>query len=298
MKYIGYADESYITNNRFRSISFFSFNSEQKEMLNSVLYEILVISDVKELKWEKLKSAKYKFCALKVLDSIFDHIETASIRIDTIIWDTHDERHNVFNRDDIANDERMFYHLSHHALRNRPRNSCWFIYPDERNCIDWKTLSECIQKQGNHIREAEKSLWGRFLHDSHYQIEEFSPVQSHDHPETQVADLFAGLSVFAQEKGSLFKKWQASKTPSLFDEFLNEEFSNKDNIRFEILQHLLALVKQKNLPVSFLKPKGLRTWKPSSPLNFWQYQPQRKDDKAPVKVSLASITNYGKNHGN
>jgi len=64
MNYTTYTDESYITGERFRSIAAFSFATEKKQEVDSKLKQILQESSVSEFKWQKVKDAKYKFCAI------------------------------------------------------------------------------------------------------------------------------------------------------------------------------------------------------------------------------------------
>ena len=53
---------------------------------------------------------------------------------------THDSRHTVQGRDDLANYERMFYHLLNNSMKKRPKSATWHIRPDQRSGIDWKRL--------------------------------------------------------------------------------------------------------------------------------------------------------------
>jgi hypothetical protein len=59
----------------------------------------LAESKVAEFKWQKLTSAKYRFAALKLIDTIFEAVGQG-LRTDVLVWDTRDRRHAVPGRDD------------------------------------------------------------------------------------------------------------------------------------------------------------------------------------------------------
>jgi hypothetical protein len=154
MNFIAYSDESYSTAERYRSIATFSFPAESHKYVRGELTEILKESNVSEFKWHRLKDAKYRFCAIKLIQAVVGFVGKYNARIDVLIWDTHDSRHRVPQRDDVANFERMFFHLHSHALKRRPRNAIWKVYPDKRLDIDWDTIAQCLQAVGK-----KKNLW-------------------------------------------------------------------------------------------------------------------------------------------
>src|ERR1051326_9614978 len=119
MKYIAYTDESNITAARYRSICAFSFPGDQLENVTNDLERILRESEVAEFKWEKVRNAKYRFCALKFIEHTIACCRQSRWRLDTVVWDTQDTRHAVLNRDDRKNFERMFFHLLNSAMCRR-----------------------------------------------------------------------------------------------------------------------------------------------------------------------------------
>ncbi len=283
MNFIAYSDESYSTE-RFRSIATFSFSEKVYGYIRSELLNILKESDVSEFKWHKLKDAKYRFCALKLVEAVIGFLGKYDVRIDVLIWDTQDSRHQVPGRDDTANFERMFFHLHSQALKRRPRNARWKIYPDRRLEIDWETVALCLQAVGKRIEVIDLPLLNSFFADSYYQIREFSEVESHEHPCCQVADLFAGLAVFSKTHYSPFKEWRKKKIPSLglFQEN-DPVISNREVNRFDVLKYLNDCCKKKKLGVSLDTFGCLCTRNPRYPINFWHYEPQHDQDKAPSK---------------
>src|SRR5207302_10095741 len=110
--------------------------------------DILVKSGVAEFKWHELKSAKRRFCAIGLLDSVLNDLLPLDGRVDVVVWDTHDSRHDVRNRDDDRNFERMYFQLHKKLMLRRAPESVWHLRPDERLGIDWNTLQECLLKVG------------------------------------------------------------------------------------------------------------------------------------------------------
>lgn len=165
MFFTAFTDESYIDAERFRSICVFSLPTQQREIIENEISHILKESNVKEFKWKKIKDAKYRFCAIALIDFILNNIAKYGFRIDVIVWDISDSRHNIFNRDDVANFERMFFHLLKFAMKRRPNNACWQIYPDERTGINWDTVKQCLGSVGSWQEHIDLPLLGDFFKD-------------------------------------------------------------------------------------------------------------------------------------
>jgi hypothetical protein len=289
MNFIAYSDESYITAHRYRSISTMSFAESASSSVHATLEQVYRSSDVREFKWKKLESAKYRHCALKMIDALMRNLATWNVRIDTIIWDTHDSRHSVKNRDDSSNFERMFFHLHHAALRRRPKGAKWRLYPDERMGVDWANIRECLTAVGRRQELIRSPLFGDFFADKHYHISAFDEVESKDSPCSQMADLFAGIAVFSRTHHNEFWSWHSKKTPSLgLLELENIRESNSTTERFDVLAHLNHACKTRSLGVSLKREGGLHTYDPRNPINFWLYKPQHLKDVAPRKGCVAN----------
>jgi hypothetical protein len=257
---------------------------DSHRQIRSELLAILKESDVTEFKWHKLKDAKYRFCALKFIEAVMGFLGKHDARIDILIWDTHDSRHRILQRDDTANFERMFFHLHSQALKRRPRNVSWEIYSDRRLDIDWYTIAQCLRTVGRKEEYIEMPLLGEFFSDQYYHIEKFHEVESQEHPCCQVADLFAGLAVFSKTHYRLYKQWTKKGMPSLglFQEN-GLTTTNREVNRFEVLRHLNECCKKRKLGVSLDTFSCLCTPNPRYPINFWHYEPQHDQDKAPTK---------------
>jgi len=61
--------------------------------------------------------------------------------------------------------------------------------------------------------------------------------------------------------------------------------SQEPLVQLAVLAQLDAICKRKKLGVSLKTNHGLRTFDPANPVNFWWYESQYDEDKAPVKRS-------------
>jgi hypothetical protein len=281
MDYISFADESYASH-RFKSIATFSFKADCLDGVNSDITNILRESNIEEFKWEKLKTAKYRHCAEKMIDAVWKFVNT----VDVIIWDTHDSRHNIKKRDDMQNYGRMFFHLHSKSLQRRPKMSKWQICPDEGVGIDWNIVGQCLSAVGKQRDFVDLSLFKGFFTSPHYTIDKshLTEIKSHEQPCCQIADLFAGLSIFSRTNYDNYEKWMDYTTPTLHL-FPREqpEISNAEENRFPVLKKFYTGCKDKKLGVGLEKKRYLYTRDPKNPINFWHYTPQHDEDKAPTK---------------
>lgn len=284
MSHIAYSDESYITGSRFRGICSFSFERAHAAAVRERLTEAVASSGLREFKWAELKDARYKFCAIKLVEAVIGLLGAAGARVDVLVWDTQDSRHSVRNRDDGANFERMFFHLLRASMRRRGKNRRWSIFPDERLGVDWRTVADCLRAVGRQREVVSDCLFGRFLADPYYTVEDFQQVRSHEHPASQVADLMAGLGVFSVAEFGRYASWsEQTGTPSLFPE-PDAGITNRQRYRFEVLRHMKVSCDDLRLGVSLTSSRGLLTRDPKRPLNFWRYVPQHPADRAPTRA--------------
>jgi len=284
-QYVSFSDESYSEDGAFKSIAAFSFKFKNLDQISLNLRRILEESSVKEFKWQYLKNAKHRFCAQKLIDIVWHLIQNNDARIDVITWDINDSRHQIKNRDDTANYERMFYHLHASSLKRRPKASIWHLYPDEGVGVNWEVVAKCIHARGQKRARVDIPLFSStFFDDPHYQIADFSEVKSHEEPCCQIADLFAGMSIFSRTHYDLYEKWAEFTKPSL-PLFPKEEpeMTNTQKNRFPILQYFDEGCKARKLGVSLKTNRYLQTPNPNNPINFWPYTPQHDMDKAPTK---------------
>jgi hypothetical protein len=285
MEYAVFSDESYISAERFRSIGAVSFPRVFISEIKENIKEILKSSGVNEFKWKKLKDSKYRFCAEKLIHYLFEGIFPKELRVDVIVWDTRNSRHNIRGRDDIANFERMFFHLMKSVMTRREKESDWYVYPDERMEIDWEIIQDCLESVGKWREYFDNPLLGDAFSVQFFNIRELRHINSKKTPCCQIADLFAGMAVFSKNYYEKFCEWckKVEQQHCLFDSSEDVQFSKMEEERLYILKLFVDRCKKRRLGVSIKTNRCLNTPNPDNPINFWHYIPQHSLDKAPVR---------------
>jgi hypothetical protein len=287
--HVAYADESYYTDERFRSVAVVTLESSNKEAFFKIFRALLDNSGIDEFKWNKLRQARERFAAIKLIDEVIRLAAIQQLRVDVLIWDTYDSRHQVQGRDDIANLQRMYYHLFKNVLLRRwPSKSTWNLFPGENSALDWTIVQDYLDTAGVSIEMASlfdpKPFSIRLSRD--FQIVQIEEVSSILEPVCQVADMFAGIGAFSHTAYSKYRQWIDSINGQLqlgIDSYKILSLSNRERERFGIMKYLDDKCKTCRFHVSLKMAKGFKTFDPKFPINFWPYQPQHPDDKAPTK---------------
>lgn len=290
--HVGFADESYWNIGRLRSLGLVTLTEARRQGFDEEVRCLLNESNVKEFKWKRLSGARERFAAVKLCNWTVAKACDGLLRVDVLVWDIEDSRHRVRRRDDIANLERMYYHLFRNVLRARwPNDAIWRLHPDEHTALNWETVQDCLENRSVTI-EVDRSLFAggqfRMRLRQEFGIEEIRPVSSQLHSLLQIADLFAGLAVFSRDKFDDYQRWLQATSPqmSLFNE--DEagpaaDSSRSSEERFLVLEDFDNVCKQSRLNVSLKTKRGLWTPNPQCPINFWIYEVQHPEDKAPQK---------------
>ena len=227
--------------------------------------------------------------AIKLCELVANVVCQQLLRVDVLIWDTRDSRHNTRGRDDTANLARMYYHLISNVVKSRWHSGAkWHIRVDKRSDIDWETLRDSLH--GKTRREKVGLQIGLTALESvqtRYPI--FIEQESSTHQSMiQVADLFAGLAAFSWNECERHFQWSLAEEPMRSGQLtllpVNEldEISKRSQYKHEILSHLEGL-ELPSVVIRYKGKEGLRTLSPREQVNFWLYEPRRPDDKAPVR---------------
>ncbi|MHC1578911.1 MAG: DUF3800 domain-containing protein, partial [Dehalococcoidia bacterium] len=286
--HLAFSDESHYNVGRYRSIGLVTAKYSCCGRLEAQLEDILKRTNVKELKWQKLDANNDRQAAMEFVECAVRHACAGNIRIDVLVWDTGDSRHKVVGRDDTANMHRMYYHLFKNVLAKRwPDGSTWHLYPDKQASIDWSEIAWFLDMASTSV--GAPSLLSDLMQSL---INEFNVLQveqrnSEAEPLIQMADLFGGMGVYSRDKYEHFRCWQLTQRrerqiPLLSDTPAKVALSNADKMRCPVIDRLSSLCKASRLTVGLKSSRGLRTRNPANPINFWPYQPQVGEDKAPV----------------
>lgn len=288
--HFGFSDESNWNHGQYRSIALVTMSAHDAGAIGAGVQSILQESSVSELKWHKVSSAKGRFAAEKVCDFVCAAERRGKMRIDAVIWDIEDSRHKIAGRDDSANLERMYYHLIRNVIELRwPSAQSWHVRVDQRNNTDWGTLERCLGGRSRKQKIAREPFLVSMGAGAVRRPLRVEQAVSEDDPLVQVADLFAGLSVFSWNKSEEHHAWKTVKVErdagqrSLFDDLGVGGVSNNARFKHDVLNHVLGI----NMPGVVMKTdkkEGLRTYDPRNPINFWLYEPHRSGDKAPRRL--------------
>jgi hypothetical protein len=289
--HIAFADETHYNTGRYRGLALVSLPFVNVAAANRDLSGILLESNVKELKWKELTSAKVRFAAVKQLKWLIGKVRSQQLRVDVLIWDIEDQRHRIRHRDDLANMQRMYYQLFKNVLSERwPDESTWWLFPDEHTAMKWDELSGFLEKKSARISiKHDLFTQARFYLDlkNRFHIEKMEPRQSHLEPLIQLADLLAGLGVYSRTAYDKYTHWCSQNSPQLSLFRSNHDaivrLTSSDRERCQVLHAFNAACKDNSLGVSLRSNCGLRTHNPRQPINFWWYMPQHDEDRAPVK---------------
>ena len=226
--------------------------------------------------------------AKKLIDFVISSL-SKELRIDAVIWDTHDSRHDVPNRDDLENYARLFFHLLRNLIGRREEGSHWHLRPDIQGSIDWDTIHDCLGSNGTWNRNSLQILLGNDFDCIPPEIMSLCQVDSTEAPFVQLADVFAGMAAYTRKNPEIV--WSLLAKPegqyelgfTRTDIPVGVEPTDKDRGRFSVISYLYQRCKRERLGVS-LRTKGyLWTYRPENPINFWHYEPQHLWDKAPSR---------------
>lgn len=293
--HVAYADESKHNVGRYRGVALISLRLEDAGRLSAELEGLFQESGITEFRWKKVGNAKYRFAAIKMLGYGVEKATKGLLRVDVLTWDTEDSRHKVRGRDDIANLQRMYYHLFRHVLRERwPDGSLWRLCPDENTALDWDTMEDFLNMASSRVETRQDLFSGgkfRARLKQEFSIEQIVPRKSHEEPLVQLGDLFVGFAVYSRTSYNRYKAWQRGSTQQLplFEEGEGSaQLSLSDQERCQVLDRFDALCKRRKLGVSLKTHRGLWTPDPKNPVNFWWYEPQHEEDRAPVRSAQSS----------
>lgn len=294
MEYVVFSDESRHTEGRFRSIAAVSLpyiSKNQYRAISAELGSTLEYLDKGELKWGNVgrSGSRNVKRAKRAIDFVLLNL-SRGLRLDVLIWDTDDSRHSVDGRDDVANYSRMYFHLHSNLIERWGRKSYWHLRPDTLSTIDWNIIHECLNSRGTWRQHTEpvQGLFEDALQIAPHVLT-FKEVDSAEAPFVQLADLFAGMAAYTRTKPQIIRALLAKEKgqQELFsdDVYIPADLPTKrDRGRFQVISHLNQRCKRASLGVSLGQHGYLLTPDPENPINFWHYQPQHPDDKAPTKT--------------
>ena len=263
-EFVLYSDESYYRD-KYRSICAISTDINIASKFGEDLKKILEESNVKEFKWKKLRSAKYRFCAIKFMEKIIDLARKNLLRVDVLIWKP-EKSENEPNRSIF---QKMYYHLFKNVILKRwPKNSTWTVYPDKQSAIKWNEIKKYLNSisQKTIIKKSSNNIYLELVRD--FNITDIIEIDPINFPICQVCDLFGGMASFShlEYKKIFLKNGQSKLNGSIL------KHTHGDREKLIVLEKFDKLCKNNKLGVSLRTNEGLRTYDPKNPINFWIWE--------------------------
>lgn len=245
-----YTDETRYNTGRYRGVGMVSARAADAPALGAGVRALLDASGVGECKWEKVRSARGRFAAGKVLDWAMAEALAGGLRVDVLTWDTEEGSRAGTGTPHVMKLRRMYARLVGAILPRRwPGATGFRVVPDEQGAVGWERLVAGLP----HVAEV-------------------APGRSDLEPLIQVADLFAGLGVFSRSGYDTYERWLClppAERAADPETALGWALSASDRGRCQVLDDFFTRCKLLGLGVSLRTNRGLRTYDASRPLCFW-----------------------------
>src|SRR5215831_92531 len=172
-----YSDESSYNYGAVRGVGAVSLRLDDAARLGGELADMLRTLSVRELKWEKIRTARSAFAARKALTWALDHALDGALWIETVTWEVTSAAASRARRPALAQLHSAYTTLLRSVMARRSQHDeqaqRWSIVPDEQPAISWTRIQEGLP-----------------------QTARIMPARSEPQPLIQLADVFAGLAVF------------------------------------------------------------------------------------------------------
>lgn len=287
-KHLIFSDESgWEKDNRYGSLAKISGTYENTKELNNQLKEILRFHKRTEIKFKGVKGTDSKNIAYDFYKTSFDFLVQSKIKIHVLVWDKHDERHNIKGRSDIENLKRMYYHNLKVLKSHWQIDTNWSFYPDEFTAIDWKNdvvkyLTNMTLVSKNH----QQYDFFNEIKEIRIKYNNVQELKSDMYPIVQLADLFAGIIRTSRLQSNDFMSWFLTKENenqfSLFDKPKEIIISKNLQPKFELMYEFKKLADRYKLGMSLNSDKYFKTYNCKKNIFIWHYSPQGEYDKAPT----------------
>jgi hypothetical protein len=291
--HVSFSDESHWKGGRYRSIGMLSASRSDALSLHHEADRLLSESQVRELKWNKIRTAKHRRAAEKVIDTCAEALSDSRLKIDVLIWDSQDDRQRVRNPDLEANLQIMYYHLFRNLMSRRwPSDRTWRHVPDENVGVSWETRKSYLSAKDTQSTDEMSFCSDIPTPESFgasikrlFKVAEIADCIAQEMCLTRVAGLFAGMGVFSREKFNEYRSWKRNLgyISTLFEATPGSDSTPDLVEKYQLLSHFEEKLAEMAFPVALDQTGGLRTLDPSIPVNFWWYEAQSRLDRARPK---------------
>ncbi len=280
-----YSDESGINKyDPYTSIAVVSGEESTLKSLRTKLSKIIEDKNIKEVKFvgvtkygSTITQAARKFIECTLDDFACYH----KVRVD-IITRNNQLVHSNTNSSNEPQLEHLYYCLLSHIIRQW-QNVVWDFYPDVNSKINWSEIIDYLENTRLHRGNIRNPLLIDLVLEENprFRFNEVQQLHSINEPLIQLTDLFAGMARFSNEENSKCVQYALSYANQKQGKFQFPFGYNEINVhksrecRYRLIGDLYHLCGKHKLYVSLREKKHLWTRRHKSPINFWDYKPNK-----------------------
>jgi hypothetical protein len=244
-----YSDESSYNYGAVRGVGAVSLRLDDTERLSAALAGLLHASGLRELKWEKVRTARTAFAAEKALSWALDRALDGELWIETLNWEVTSAAASRARRPALTHLRDGYAALLTSVIarhtHSAEQSKSWLILPDEQTAIPWTRMKSVLP-----------------------QAAEITPARSQMQPMIQLADLFAGLAIFSRAAYDAYERWLC--IPDWFARAATTAGAahGSSAYRFALLDGFYAACVRRLPGISLQTHRGLYTWRATAPIQF------------------------------
>jgi hypothetical protein len=246
-----YSDESSYNYGAVRGVGAVSLRVDDSARLGEELASLLLASSVRDLKWEKVRTARAAFAAEKALTWALDHALDGELWIETVTWEVTSAAASRARRPTLTRLRNAYTALlgsvmTRHAQRGE-QSQGWRIVPDEQSAIPWTRIQETLPEPAT-----------------------IMPARSETQPFIQLADVFAGLAVFSRANYGTYERWLCvrGRGQDAHITTASEGVYGSQAHRFVLLDEFYTACVRRLPGISLQTRRGLYTWRADAPIQF------------------------------
>lgn len=275
--------------NQFGSLAKIVGEKNVQKSLNEELGNKIKQYGTREFKFKNVNNFKNVNLGKELIDILLRYVANGNVGAYILVWDKKDSRHNIQGRCDLSNLCRMYYHNLKAIKRQRQIDCEWEFYPDEFSAINWHEdiIAFLTNRKLGVVVNSDPDLFD-FYSNLKITYTKVKALKSEEYPLLQLADLLAGLCRTSRQEHNLYRHWKNNnnKQIPIFDYPSNHTISKTLTYKFIVKEYFKEQCDKYRLGVNISRNGYLQTFKPSSKISIWNYEPQSSNDKAPVRQSV------------
>jgi hypothetical protein len=244
-----YSDESSYNYGAVRGVGAVSLRLDDSAPLSEELASLLRASSVRELKWEKVRTARMAFAAEKALIWALDHALAGNLWIEMLTWEVTSAAASRARRPALTQLHTVYTALlssvmARHTQRGR-QSQGGRIVPDEQSAISWTQIQAALPQNAK-----------------------IMPAPSETQPLIQLADVFVGLAVFSRAAYDAYERWLCVRGRDARAMTTLGGVYGSQAYRFVLLDEFYAACVRRLPGISLQTRRGLYTWRTDTPIQF------------------------------